>query len=883
MHLPSGQRLGPYEVVSRIGAGGMGEVYRARDTKLHRDVAIKVLPELFAADPDRLARFTREAQTLAALNHSNIAQIFGVVDSPSALVMEFVDGEDLSAIIARGPLPAEDAVAIARQIVDALEAAHEQGIVHRDLKPANVKVKGDGTVKVLDFGLAKAMDPAAASSSAGPEGPAYGVMNSPTFTAHGTQMGVILGTAAYMAPEQARGRAVDKRADIWAFGIVLFEMLTGRQTFGGDTISEVMAAVMKDEPDWSRLPAGLPPQVMRLLRRCLVKDPKQRLRDIGDARLLLNDTEAPTPSVVDHPGPRRRGLIAPLAIVTSLAAIGAAAYALLTRHEPALPTVYLSIALPAGEQVTTVPAISPDGRTIAYAAGRTRETSRLYVRALDSPVARAIDASPNAQLPFFSPDGRFLAYFVAGKMWRAPVAGGAPVPIADAARSWAGSWCDDGNIVYVPNLNSGIWRISADGGKPVQLTKPDGSASAGYAHTYPQCLPNTTDILFSLWGQRFFAALLTPASGTWREVSTNQTGGGAPAIAVYSPSGHLLAGDTATGLTAIEWGPSDTSLKNPKTVVLDHVFHVIGNERIWLNVSNTGTVVFAPGNPLRRRLVWVDRQGTVTPLPGEPDAINEATLSRDGKRIVRRGVQSQWIEDLESGTRTRLISNLLTFSAGWLPGDDRLVVSSNKDGDWDLYTVSAKGGGELKPLLVKPYTQHPTAVAPDGSLIYFENNPVTGGDLWVLAPDGTTRPLAVTPFNELSANVSPDNRYAAFSSDESGRSEVYAVPFTGSGDRVTVSTEGGSGPAWSHDGKELFYRSGDYLMSVEILSMAPLRLGARKKVIDVSAFEPAYFHDFDVSADGRRFLFIQSEPDARPTRIDVILNWFPELRRLTQK
>ena len=435
----------------------------------------------------------------------------------------------------------------------------------------------------------------------------------------------------------------------------------------------------------------------------------------------------------------------------------------------------------------------------------------------------------------------------------------------------------------MPNLNAGIWRVSPDGGKPVQLTKPDGGAAAGYAHTYPQCLPGSSDILFSFWGQRFFGAVLTPATGKWRDVSTNETGGGAPAITVFARSGHLLTGDTATGITASEWKPSDTGLVNPATLVLDNVFHVIGNERIWLNVSDTGTVVYAPGSPFRRRLVWVDRQGNVSPLPGEPDAINEATVSPDGRRIVRRGLMSQWVEDLATGTRTRILSNILTWQAGWLPGEDRILVSSNRGGDWDLYTVSAKGGGELKPLLTKPYTQHPMAVAADGTIIYFENHPVTGGDLWALTPDGKTRPLAVTPFSELSANVSPDSRYLAYSSDESGRSEIYAVPMAGTGDRVTVSTEGGSGPVWSRDGKELFYRAGDDLISAEILSINPLRLGVRKRLFDVSAFEPAYFHDFDVSPDGQRFLFIRAEPDARPTRLDVILNWFPELRRRFQK
>jgi Tol biopolymer transport system component len=876
MTLTSGTRLGPYEIVAQIGAGGMGEVYRARDTKLNREVAIKVLPQLFAADPERLVRFTREAQTLAALNHPNIAHIYGVEESGAvrALVMECVDGEDLSAVIARGPLSVEDAVEIGRQIVDALEAAHEHGIVHRDLKPANVKVKADGTVKVLDFGLAKAMDPVnGVESRANPA-------NSPTFTAHATQVGLILGTAAYMAPEQARGKAIDKRVDIWAFGVVLFEMLTGRQAFDGDTISEIMASVMKDDPEWSRLPPGLPPQVLRVLRRCLVKDPRQRLRDIGDARLLLDDAEVPAPSRLDSPASSRGAWAARAAIALSIIAIAAAAGVYAARPHPAQPTVHLSIPLPPGEQATTAPAVSPDGRIVAYASGRTRETSHLYLRSIESPAAKMVEGSLGGQLPFFSPDGRSLGFFAGGKMLRVPVSGGTPTTLADAARTWGGSWCTDGTIVYVPSLNHGLWRISQDGGVPVQLTKPDG-AGAGYAHAYPQCLPGGSEVLFSFWGQAFYPAVFSSKSGTWRPVSPSKPSGGAAVIPIYTSDGHLVAGDFATGITAVEWNPTVTQLRNPETVVIDGVYHIVGNERMWLNVSDNGTVVYVPGTPFRRRLVWVDRQGTETPIPGEPDAINEMTVSRDGRRIARRGNLSQWVEDLATGTRTRIISGQLTWQGGWLPGDDRLVVSSVKDGDWDLYTVSASGG-ELKPLLRKPYTQHPMAVAPDGSVVYFENHPVTGADLWVLAPDGKTWPLANTPFTESSAAVSSDGKYVAYTSDESGHTEVYAIPFSGSGDRVTVSTDGGTGPVWSRDGKELFYRAGDDLVSVEVLSTAPLKLGSRKKLLDVSAYEPAYFHDFDVSADGKRFLFIRSEPDARPTRIDVILNWFPELRRLVQ-
>jgi Tol biopolymer transport system component len=892
MSLDAGARLGPYEIVALLGAGGMGEVYRARDTKLNRDVAIKVLPDLFAADPERLARFTREAQTLASLNHPNIAQIYGIENLPpeggshvNALVMELVDGDDLSVLIARGAasaaspllrpgLPPAEVLSIAKQIVAALEAAHEQGIVHRDLKPANIKVRADGTVKVLDFGLAKAMSPEGGSATAEP-------MLSPTFTSPIglTQMGVVLGTAAYMAPEQAKGKAVDKRADIWAFGVVSYEMLTGSRIFEGESIPETLGLIFAREPDLGALPAGTPTQLRRLLARCLVKDPKQRLRDIGDARLMLEEKDeppaAPAAAAVAVP-PRRRGLGAIVLVVVSLAAASAAWFA---KPSTPSPTLRLSIALPPGEQVTTVPAISADGRTIAYAAGRTRETSRLYLRAIDSFAARPVDASLGAVHPFFSPEGRSVAFFASGKLWRALVAGGAPTSIAPAPRTWGGTWAADGTIVYVPNLNAGLWRVRADGGTPVQLTKPDGGA-AGYAHAYPQRLPGTDEVLFSFWGQTFFTAVLSPKTGTWREATPRRSLGGAPAIGVYAENGYLLTGDSAAGLTAVAWDPSVTTPKTPETVVIPNVNWVTGNERIWFNASASGTAVYVPGTPLRRNLVWVDRKGAVTQLTGEPDSINEATVSRDGKRVVRHGNMSQWVEDLAAGTRTRILSDMLTWHGGWLPGDDRIVVSSNKEGDWDLYTVSANGSGDMKPLLKKPFTQHPLAVAPDGSVVYQENHPVTGSDLWILAPDGRTSPLVVTPFNESSAAVSPDGRYVAYISDASGRNEVYAVPFAGKGDRVTISSGGGTGPAWSRDGRELFYRAGDTLMSVAIRSTAPLGLGDRTKLLDVSGFEPAYFHDFDVSADGQRFLFIRAEPDARPTRIDVIVNWFPELARL---
>ena len=883
--------MGQYQISVAIGAGGMGEVYRARDTRLNRDVAIKVLPEPFAGDVDRLARFTREAQTLAALNHPNIAAIHGIEEfaGGGALVMELVAGEDLSAMIARGPLPLAEALPIARQIADALEAAHEQGIVHRDLKPANIKVRPDGTVKVLDFGLAKAGDPSAT--------PGVDAMNSPTLTVAafatgyggpGTRMGMIIGTAAYMAPEQARGKVVDRRADIWAFGIVLYEMLTGRRAFDGEEMSDILAAVLTRDPDLSALPAAMPPAVRRLLERCLVKDARRRLRDIGEARLILESPDAPI-SAVAPTAASPLGRLWPIAIALVAVAAAAGAAGRFSVSRGTAPTVRLSVPLPLDEQVTTVPAISRDGQTIAYASGRTRTTSKLYLRRLDAGMARAVDSSGGALYPFFSPDGRFIAFFAGGKLWRAPAVGGAATVIAAAPTPWGGSWGDDGRIVFVPNFNSGLWRVPADGGAAEQMTEPDGEAR-GYAHAFPQHLAGTNDLLFAFWGQSFFTARLS-AHASKTDVWTDATQQRTPAnldvrvlgTGIYVDGGYMLLGDGGGGLRAARWTPESTTPVTPETGVLENVYWIPGTQRWWFNSSANGTAIYAPGSPAHRHLVWVDRQGQVSQLRGEPDQIDQGTVSRDGRRVVYSSRNAQWTLDVATGARARILRDGASWHGGWLPGDQRIAVSSNTTGDWDLYTVGAGGGSDLTVLLKRPFTQHPMAVAPDGSVVFLERHPVTGSDLWVLSPDGKATPLVVTPYNEAAAAVSADGKYIAYASDESGRNEVYAMPRSGKGDRVTVSIEGGTGPVWSRDGRELFYRAGDDLMTVQVQSTDPLVLGDRKKLIDVSAFEPGYFHDFDVSADGQKFLFIRAEPQSRPTRLDLILNWLPELERTVAK
>ena len=499
MALTPGSRLGIYEVTAQIGEGGMGQVFRAHDTKLNRDVALKVLPDAFASDPDRLARFTREAHALAALNHTNIAHIHGLEESSGvrALVMELVEGPTLADRIAQGPIPIDEALPIARQIAEALEAAHEQGIVHRDLKPANIKVRPDGTVKVLDFGLAKATEPVVASTPS--------MSRSPTITTPAmTQAGIILGTAAYMSPEQARGKIVDKRADIWAFGAVLYEMLTGRRAFPGDDLSLTLAAVMMQDPAWAAFPPATPSNVRQLLRRCLVKDPRQRIRDMGDVRLALEAAHDPAPA----PNRQTRHPLVWASGVVVVASLALTASALWNRPAAAHKTaVRFTIPLPSGQEIISYPAITRDGQTVAYVAQQGTDDAQLYLRDLNSFEPRAVAGSSGARQPFFSPDGKWVAFFAQGQLQKAEVTGGTPVRLAEASYPFGGTWNDDNTIIYTVSLGSGLMRIPASGGMPESLTKPDGAAQ-GYAHVFPQALPGGRRVLFTMWGQSQGSAVL---------------------------------------------------------------------------------------------------------------------------------------------------------------------------------------------------------------------------------------------------------------------------------------------------------------------------------------------------------------------------------------
>ena len=879
MALTPGTRLGVYEITVQIGEGGMGAVYRATDTSLSRQVAIKVLPDAFAADPDRLARFEREAKTLASLNHPHIAAIYAIEKSAgvTALVMELVEGEDLSQRIAKGAIPLDEALPIAKQIAEALEAAHEQGIIHRDLKPANIKVRADGTVKVLDFGLAKAIGPAAGSAPS--------MSMSPTITTPAmTQVGMILGTAAYMSPEQARGKTVDKRADIWAFGCVLYEMLTSRRAFPGEDVTDTLAAVVRTEPEWGLVPQAISPTLLAFLRRCLQKDLKQRMGDIHDVRLALDgafETAAPqTAAPAAQITPASRSML-PWAVAGSLAVVAAAAVMFGGRSRPAdveKTSTRLTIPLPPGHEITTYPAITRDGRTVAYVTQQGLDAPQLYLRDLNSFEARVVAGSSGAVQPFFSPDGKWVAFFAQGQLQKAEVTGGAPIRLAEAAYPCGGTWNDDNTIIYAGSLGSGLVRIPASGGTPESLTKPDGAAN-GYAHVFPQALPGGRSVLFTIWGQTQGNAVLSLESRRWDMVLPMTL---SFAAGLFDPArgsaGRILVVDHSAGVVAAPFDAAHPAPTSIETTVLSNVYSELELEtRGWLSISNNRTVVYAAGNPAKTSLVWVDREGKAESLGKGQDLYREVRLSPDGMKAVVRIGLNLWIHDLQRGTRAPLTSgkdsNLLPL---WSPDATRVIFGSNRGGDWDLYSQPSDGSRPADVLLKQPYDQYPSSMARDGTLLYLEINPKTGTDLWTRSPDGKTSPLRVTPSNERDGRFSPSvagaPRWVAYTSDESGRNEVYVQSYPAGTNRIAVSDGGGSTPRWSSDGKELFYLTGDAVVAVAV--RADGTIGAPRRLFDRSNYYLRY--GYDVSPDGKRFLMIRRDEGSVPRQLNVILNWSDE-------
>jgi Tol biopolymer transport system component len=887
-----GQSIGSYQILAKLGEGGMGEVYRAHDTKLDRAVAIKILPELFAHDPERLARFEREAKTLAALNHPNIAIVHGFeqqalsTGSGQAIVMELVEGPTLAERIAEGRIALEEALPIAKQIADALEAAHEQGIIHRDLKPANIKLRPDGTVKVLDFGLAKALVGDGSGTAAMP------LSHSPTITSPALMsgQGMILGTAAYMAPEQARGKPVDKRADIWAFGCVFFEMLAGKRAFApaDDTISDVLAAVLKTEPDWSALPASTPTAIRRLLRRCLTKDPRERLRDIADARLDIRDATTGESAPAGHRTNRIAWGLAAASVVLSLVL----ASLLIRSATRPLPTaaVYRSLLLPPAGDVdaaasasrTGVPrfgrglALSPDGGRLALVAPGPDGRLALWIRRLDSGDARPLAGTEGASSPFWSADGRYLAFVGDNKLKRIDASGGPVLTLHERPRYFStGTWNRDNVILFAGE--GPILRISANGGAATPVTLRDERSET--PHDAPFFLPDGRRFLYSL------SQVGGPTGGIVYVGSLDSTervklieGGFLPAYA----NGFLLFVRDDT-LMAQRFDADRLQLSGEPMPVAEQL--LIGgapSSSGIFAVSQSGVLVYQAGHIEKSMLVWLDRNGKELGTLGEPRGLSYVQLSPDHRYVAvsvyddKTRTRDLWLHDTTRGVQTRLTSEPSDdFAPAWSPSSDRLAFVARRRGDrgLNLYEKTLTALGEEKRLLDREGAEIPTSWSSDGRFLLFQTQS-PGADIWFLplAGDATPSPFANMRFTEASAQFSPDGRWVAYSSDETGTTEVYVAPFQRAGRREPISTAGGGSPRWRRDGKELFYIRGD-----NTLMAVPIGLGESSVEVDAArALFQTRFRNvalpYDVTADGR-FLVNRSVEDPTPTAITLVVNW----------
>ena len=878
-----GRAVGPYTVIAKLGEGGMGEVYRARDAKLGRDVALKILPASFASDPDRLMRFEREARTLASLNHPHIAQIYGLEDN--ALVMELVEGEDLSTRIARGPIPLDEALPIAKQIAEALEAAHEQGIIHRDLKPANIKIRADGTVKVLDFGLAKALaadDPSTSSLQQ--------TITSPAMTMHG----VILGTAAYMSPEQAKGKAVDKRADIWAFGVVFYEMLTGQRAFEGEDITDTIVAVVSKEPDWSRLPAGTPSTLRRLLRKCLAKDARQRLRDIADARIELDDPTNERDASAVAPAKSAMMTLAPWALVAILAiALGA----LLSRQGEAVDgaPMHLSMTFDQGSQPQKgqpMPslALSPDGRTLVYTAGGGPEGTQLWLRRLDdvSPIpipgtgGAGFTSTAIARQVFFSPDGKWIGFVVGGNVIKKmPITLGPATTICDVFEGVRGAtWTDRNEIVYATSSgNIGLWRVADSGGAPVRVA--DGVFYA------PDALPGGTTVLVTTGNTavKRSAGDLTVAAVTLANGAVTKLFDGGT-FARYVPTGHVaFARDGA--LMVAPFDAASLVVGDARTKVVNDLWMDPGVASANFALSSSGTLVYAAGTAaeFQRTIVALDGD-RATPLVKERRYYAETRVSPAGGQIaaVERGWDDRiWIINLARETFTPLSSGKVGSESDpvWAPSGREIAFNAIVTPASGLYIAPVDGSQTETMVYASNNGPVVTSWTRDGRhLVFTERNANTGFDLMLLSRDqgNAVRPLLQTPFDEGEGVISPDGALIAFQSGRSGRAEIYVTAFPSMQGATQVSIDGGMYPVWATDRRRLHYRNRGQVMAVDLAVGAT----SASRPVSVARFVATYPTAFvDPMPDGR-FLALEGANIGAQAELRVTVNWFAELREKTR-
>jgi serine/threonine-protein kinase len=907
MPLTNGTRIGQYEIVAALGEGGMGEVYRARDMRLKRDVAIKVLPDLWAHDADRLARFQREAEVLATLNHPRVAAIYGLEETKTAtaIVMELVEGETLAERIARGPMAIDDVVTVARQVADALEAAHERGIVHRDLKPSNIKISATDSVKVLDFGLAKLTETATTASS---------LSMSPTLTVPGTYAGTILGTAAYMSPEQARGKPVDRRTDIWAFGCVLFEMLTGRQAFdAGETVSDAVAAILRADPDWNTLPPDTPPQLRTLMKRCLQKDAQKRLPHIGLVRVELDDPALPVVLPPAAKASRWRFVsfgVAGLILGIALTAAGAW-IASRFATQPPLEQTRFSIVSPAsaplrpgGGDVNV--AISPDGRQIVYVTAGESGFARaggdtdgqLWIRSLDQPEPLPLRGI-TGRYPFFSPDGKWIGFFQAGfELNKVAVSGGPAVHLCHVDGSpRGGTWGPDKTIVY-GTIGGALWLVPDGGGEPRRASAPgDGTLR----RVDPIFLPNGRTVLFMLTPGSGLDAQIVALDVATRTEKPLIPGGGNPA---YVDGGFLVYSVQGT-LRAVRFDPDTLAVSGDAVPILQGVM-AAGGGAAEFALSRNGTLVYVPGEDggstgAKRSLVWVDRRGMETPTGAEARDYAAVRLSPDGANValdVRdQGNGDIWTFNFERKIPARLTTDPAPDMTPVYTPDGRYIVfaSSRDPGHANIFRRPADGTGTDERLTTSTNFQQPTGFTPLGdSLLIREDRGGPSREIRVVSMDpsalkdgkASSQPLIHSSFRNESADVSPDGHWIAYSSNESGIPQVYVRPFPNVNDgRSQISTAGGAKPAWAHNGHELFYLDGDNWMWVVDVQTTPVfKPGMSKKLFQGPWFIRQSVRTYDVSRDDQHFLMIKDAPGdgrsaAASVSLEVWVNWAEELKQ----
>ncbi len=909
MRLSPGSSVGPYRILSSLGAGGMGEVYRAEHVRLGREVAVKVLHEVTSDNPEYKSRFEREARVLASLNHPNIATLHGLeeVGDSTLLEMELVPGETLAERLERGPLSAMDALPIFKQIALALEAAHERGIIHRDLKPSNVKVTPEGRVKVLDFGLAKAFESERPESSS----------NAAMFTTT-TQRGLILGTAAYMSPEHVRGKVLDRRTDIWAFGCMFFEVLSGKPPFASETVSDTLAAVLREEPEWRAI-SHAPVAVQRLIKRCLKKDPQTRLHDIADAGLEIEDALAESAPIV-FPMPGRDPwrvrknvafILAAAAAIVAAVLAGAIWFATRPVVVPDGPTSRLTVAIPPTQHVERgglAPlTISPDGTRLVYAAVEGTGRTQLFMRALDRFDSTPVPGTEGASAPFFSPDGRWIGFYANGALQRISIDGGAALKIADAPSVWSATWCQDDTIVFAASATAGgLWRVNSSGGAPERLTTVDAD-NGEIQHAFPQRLPNG-DVLFGVFTDRgWHLASVSPAESTKTVRALGQPGSGGAGVR-YLSTGHVLYA-SGGGLVAVPFDPTRGITGSPIPILERPEVDPSGSAAFA--VADSGTLVYVPrpsAIPMRS-LVMVDAGGRATLVSETRAAYSHPRLSRDGKRLAV-AIETEtgsdiWVYDLERRSRTRLTSGGVNRFPIWNADDRRVTFQASRPGGVSLYTRNADGTGDAEPLIqatdqsalsrslvgllpgsmplfTAANPHFPMSWSFDGANLAFdERKPSAERDIWVLSKDGTPSTFLVTPFDEFAPAFSPDGKWLAYVSDESGRNEVYVQPFPGPGGKWPISTEGGTEPAWSADGRQLFFRRGAALFAVPVSTSPDFKAGVPQFVFETQYEVVDGARNYDVvpeKSEKPSFVAVRSEGAAETDQFNVVLNWFTELR-----